>query len=293
VGIAAISLQPSGGNVGIGTTDPQTLFTVSGANQALGGAFNTYGNVLITSNEGPAINRGGSFSLGGRYWTGNTTIATFGRIHGKKEDASDGSTAGYLSFETTREDGALLFERMRITSTGNVGIGTTNTSTEANLFLGAQGTVEGGQLVLQKGTSCSCATHLDNFNDSFRIMSGTNTGSTAVNMSINHVNGIATFSSTICAPLITSAANSISITGTQFLTTLATDNALYIITAQPEAGSGTSAAALITSRTNQNPSVQTIVSSSSLSFVTSGYNLCLCSNLAYGMSARWGIIRLA
>jgi hypothetical protein len=187
------------GNVGIGTTSPQTLFTVSGANQALGGAFNTYGNVLITSNEGPAINRGGSFSLGGRYWTGNTTIATFGRIHGKKEDASDGSTAGYLSFETTREDGALLFERMRITSTGNVGIGTTNTSTEANLFLGAQGTVEGGQLVLQKGTSCNCATHLDNYQDLFRIMSGTNTGSTTVNMSINHANGAATFSSSVTA----------------------------------------------------------------------------------------------
>jgi hypothetical protein len=183
--------------------------------------------------------------------------------------------------------------KMRIIGTGNVGIGTTCMSTEANLYLGAQGVAEGGQLVLQKATNCNCATHLDNFNDSFRIMSGTNTGSTAVNMSINHVNGIATFSSTICAPLITSAANSISITGTEFLTTLATDNALYIITAQPEAGSGTSAAALITSRTNQNPSVQTIVSSSSLSFITSGYNLCLCSNLGYGISARWGIIRLA
>jgi hypothetical protein len=131
---ARIMTMTNGGNVGIGTTSPQTLFTVSGANQALGGAFNTYGNVLITSNEGPAINRGGSFSLGGRYWTGNTTIATFGRIHGKKEDASDGSTAGYLSFETTREDGALLFERMRITSTGNVGLGgITNPQTQLQL----------------------------------------------------------------------------------------------------------------------------------------------------------------
>ncbi len=129
------------GNVGIGTTSPQTLFTVSGANQALGGAFNTYGNVLITSNEGPAINRGGSFSLGGRYWTESTTIATFGRIHGKKEDASDGSTAGYLSFETTREDGALLFERMRINSVGNVGIGTT--SPDQKLTIQAQGTSNG------------------------------------------------------------------------------------------------------------------------------------------------------
>jgi hypothetical protein len=69
---------------------------------------------------------------------------------------------------------------------GCVGIGTTSLSTEANLFLGAQGVAEGGQLVLQKATNCNCATHLDNFNDSFRILSGTDTGSTAVHMTINH-----------------------------------------------------------------------------------------------------------
>jgi hypothetical protein len=224
---------------------------------------------------------------------------------GQNNDCSGyGQTAITMGVSTTSGDSYIDFAmsdpgatspsgKMRLNSAGTLLIGTLICTSEANLILGAKSTIEGGQLILQKGTSCACATHLDNFNDSFRIMSGTNTGSTAVNMSINHVNGIATFSSTICAPLITSAANNISITGTQFLTTLATDNALYIITAQPEAGSGTSAAALITSRTNQNPSVQTIVSSSSLSFVTSGYNLCLCSNLAYGMSARWGIIRLA
>jgi hypothetical protein len=110
--------------IGIGTLSPQALLTISGTNQALGGAFNTYGNSLITSNESPAINIGGSISLGGRYFSGNTIIATFGRIHGKKEDASDGATAGYLSFETTADATATLAERMRITSIGNVGIGT-------------------------------------------------------------------------------------------------------------------------------------------------------------------------
>jgi hypothetical protein len=153
---ARIMTMTNGGNVGIGTTSPQTLFTVSGANQALGGAFNTYGNVLITSNEGPAINRGGSFSLGGRYWTGSTTIATFGRIHGKKEDASDGSTAGYLSFETTREDGALLFERMRINSVGNVGIGTTSPAYKLHINGG-----NGTQLLLDT-TSQYCGVDIAN-----------------------------------------------------------------------------------------------------------------------------------
>jgi hypothetical protein len=105
--------------------------------------------------------------------------------------------------------------------------------------------------------------------------------------------GTACFAGTLCAPIITSKASTQDITGIALLTTLETANALYILTVQPEAGSGTSAAALITSRTNQSPSIQTIVSSSSLSFIASGQNICLCSNLGYTLTTRWGIIRLA
>jgi hypothetical protein len=76
-----------------------------------------------------------------------------------------------------------------------VAISTSSTSAEANLFLGAQGTVEGGQLVLQKGTSCNCATHLDNYQNSFRIMSGTDTTSSTVNFSVDHTTGNVTFAS--------------------------------------------------------------------------------------------------
>ena len=72
---------------------------------------------------------------------------------------------------------------------GNVGIGTTSLSTEANLYLGAQSTVEGGQLVLQKGTSCNCATHLDNYQDRFRVMAGTNTTSASELFNISMLNG--------------------------------------------------------------------------------------------------------
>ena len=102
---------------------------------------------------------------------------------------------------------------MFIGSNGDVGIGTTSTSTEANLFLGAKGAQEGGQMVLQKGTSCTCATHLDNYQNSFRIMSGTDTGSTTVNMSINHITGNACFLGRICAPLLTVSGDT-SIAGT-------------------------------------------------------------------------------
>jgi len=105
---------------------------------------------------------------------------------------------GNLVFRTTNTGASQTpQERMRITSAGKVGIGTTDLSTEANLFLGAQGAIEGGQLVLQKGTSCSCATHLDNYQDSFRVLSGTNTGSTAVNMTIDHRTSNACFNGSI------------------------------------------------------------------------------------------------
>jgi hypothetical protein len=75
---------------------------------------------------------------------------------------------------------------MRIFKNGAVGIGTTCTSTEANLFLGAKSTIEGGQMVFQKGTSCACATHLDNYSDQFRVLVGDDTGSNGVHMLIDH-----------------------------------------------------------------------------------------------------------
>jgi hypothetical protein len=109
----------------IASTGPATF---SSPNQSQNAVFNSTGNVLITSNASPAVNNGGSLSFGGRYWTESNTIATFGRIHGKKENSIDGGTAGYLSFETTLDATAFLSEKMRITSLGNVGIGTASPS---------------------------------------------------------------------------------------------------------------------------------------------------------------------
>lgn len=119
-------LATASGSVGIGTTSPDALLTVAGANQATGAAFNTYGNVLIYSTDSFAINKGGALSLGGKYNSAGTPIATFARIHGKKENATVDSTSGYLSFETTPEATAILTERMRIKSDGQVIIGDTS-----------------------------------------------------------------------------------------------------------------------------------------------------------------------
>ncbi|KKT37284.1 MAG: hypothetical protein UW22_C0030G0002 [Candidatus Gottesmanbacteria bacterium GW2011_GWB1_44_11c] len=70
-----------------------------------------------------ATSASGRLSLGG---FASTEIRTFARIQGKKENATDGNRRGYLAFETDDDD--TLIERMRITSTGNVGIGTTTVS---------------------------------------------------------------------------------------------------------------------------------------------------------------------
>jgi hypothetical protein len=85
----------------------------------------------------------------------------------------------HRAIETTTGD--VLFG----TTSGVVAIGTTTLSTEANLYLGAKGTTEGGQLILQKGTSQTYATHLDNYSDQFRVMYGTDTGSSGIALAVS------------------------------------------------------------------------------------------------------------
>lgn len=150
--IVGLTLLGSG-NVGIGTVTPLSILNVAGANQASGGAFNTYGNLFISSNDSYAINKGGSLSLGGKYY--NTgAIATFAKIHGKKENGIDGGTAGYLSIETTQDIDATLHEVMRITSLGNVGIGTTSPGGFAGFTaLTLNNATNGGEILFQAAGS--------------------------------------------------------------------------------------------------------------------------------------------
>ncbi|MDO8664063.1 MAG: hypothetical protein Q7K44_00710, partial [Candidatus Liptonbacteria bacterium] len=115
-----IRADQNGGSVGIGTTVPHAGLEVAGANQATGGLYNTYGNLLVSSNSAEAINVGGSIALGGIL--SGTTVYSYGKIRGAKENSTVGNAQGYLAFET--DDNTNVLERMRITSAGNVGIGT-------------------------------------------------------------------------------------------------------------------------------------------------------------------------
>ncbi|MEO8383323.1 MAG: hypothetical protein ABI779_26945 [Acidobacteriota bacterium] len=70
-------------------------------------------------------NVGGGIALGGNFrTTGITVTQEFGSIEGVKENPIEGDYAGALTFNT-RVNGGQPSERVRITSAGNVAIGTT------------------------------------------------------------------------------------------------------------------------------------------------------------------------
>lgn len=128
------------GNVGIANANPMAILDI------LNGTTNTAGdnvyemsitgptrnpassstaNFTIQSNEAAAKDKGGSISFAGRYFSGSTGRQNFSGIFGAKENVTDVDTAGYMAFSTNAAAGG-MGERMRISSTGNVGIGLTN-----------------------------------------------------------------------------------------------------------------------------------------------------------------------
>ena len=111
-------LQGNGGKVGIGTTNPQAALDVAKANVDVVSGDAT---LDLRSTDSFAVNKGGSLAFKGKYAT-DGSYQDFAKVYGFKENAGDGSWAGYLGFAT----GVTMTERMRIDSAGNVGIGTTN-----------------------------------------------------------------------------------------------------------------------------------------------------------------------
>jgi len=108
---------------GIGTTDRNTVLSVSGGNQDPGGAWSTMG---IYSSDSQAQNKGGSLLFGGQ--DGTTTKQYFAGISGVKENGTSGNYAGKLRF-WTRPAGDTPRERVSITSGGLVGINITSPET--------------------------------------------------------------------------------------------------------------------------------------------------------------------
>ena len=130
----------SGGLVGLGTSaafsslhvqSGGTALTTSGGDAAsditFEGATRSYGNgyvanVAVVSNSTVAADAGGGIVFGGKY-TGNA-FAYFAGIKTGKDNATSSDYGGYLAF-ATRAHGNNLLEKMRLDSSGRLGIGTT------------------------------------------------------------------------------------------------------------------------------------------------------------------------
>lgn len=115
----------SAGRVGIGTASPSSFNPLATPSLAIVGASSNVGigNLNVWSNDtGGAADLGGNIALGGD--DGVTVARTYAEIRGRKENATSGNYASYLSFATRANLGSIT-ERMRIDSAGQVGIGKT------------------------------------------------------------------------------------------------------------------------------------------------------------------------
>lgn len=164
-GLSGTLVTIGNGSGTFGTTSASNFLNISGRLATASGTNNLTSILLNHTVENTGTYTG---TIRGIYYNPSSIIGT-GFTH--------------RAIETTTGD--VLFG----TTSGVVGIGTTTLSTEANLYLGAKSTSEGGQLILQKGTAQTYATHLDNYNNLFRVLYGTDTGSSGVAMTVNMSTG--------------------------------------------------------------------------------------------------------
>lgn len=112
----------NGGNVGINTPSPNTKLEVVGGNNLPPSTGTQNYTIALRDPTSMVADVGGSIIFQG-YKTSTSAIGNFGYIAGKKENGTAGNEAGYLSLGTFDSSG-IPSERMRITSGGNVLIGT-------------------------------------------------------------------------------------------------------------------------------------------------------------------------
>jgi hypothetical protein len=119
------------GNVGIGTSSPAyRLEVVRAASSPAAAVFRTSGfaddnvsTVYLQDDTANAIGVGGRIAFRGLNDVGAYT--SFATIQGAKENSTTGNNAGAMIFKT-QPNGGTLTEYMRLTSTGNLGLGTTS-----------------------------------------------------------------------------------------------------------------------------------------------------------------------
>jgi hypothetical protein len=117
------------GRVGIGTTSPQYRLQLSAPDTA--GSTGQGATISVSSNVAASANNGGSIIFG------DTSLADRAMIKGAFAGAT--GSEGYLAL-STRTASSGLAEVMRLTGTGNVGIGTTSPASTTRLQIQGTGT---------------------------------------------------------------------------------------------------------------------------------------------------------
>lgn len=114
----------SSGRVGIGRNPTDVALEVAGPSYT---GFDGPATVFLYGDANYNSGDAGSGILFGGEYTSAGTVTTLALISGIKENTNNTDYAGALTFQT-RPNGSIPVERMRIDSSGNVGIGTTPAS---------------------------------------------------------------------------------------------------------------------------------------------------------------------
>jgi hypothetical protein len=140
----ALFWDASAVSLGIGTSSPNRVLHVEGTASTFG---DTRSVLQLSDDTAMAAGVGGGLIFTGKATTGQgDSNTTFAAIHGLKENGTSTNTAGAMLF-STRTSGFDPAERMRIDSSGNVGIGEDNPS--GLLHLKGDTNSNGAELFLQ------------------------------------------------------------------------------------------------------------------------------------------------
>jgi len=120
-----------GGKVGIGSSAPEYKLHIEGSNVSSGGGLAT----MCVNDTGTAYNGtnpGGGITFRGKHNSSGSTT-NFATVQGIKENTSDGNYASAIRL-LTRANGGNLSEKLRIGSSGEIGLSGTNFGTSGQVL---------------------------------------------------------------------------------------------------------------------------------------------------------------